>query len=66
MLSTQGHTRALTLRARSRAVGVEGIILSAGGAESTMLSASAEIIILSAGGTESMMLLPAKSLMLSA
>ncbi len=42
------------------------IILSAGGAESMMLSVSAESIILSAGGTESMMLLPAESMMLSA
>jgi hypothetical protein len=40
--------------------------LSAGSAESMMLSASAESIILSAGGAESMMLSPVESLMLSA
>jgi hypothetical protein len=44
----------------------EGIILSAGGAESMMVSARFESIILSAGGAESMMLLPAENLMLSA
>jgi hypothetical protein len=66
MLSSRGHTGALTLRAFSCAGGAESIILAAGSAESMMLSASTESIILSAGGAESMMLLPAGSMMLSA
>ncbi len=49
-----------------RVGGAESTILSAGGAESMMLSVSAESIILSAGGAEGMMLLPTESLMLSA
>ncbi len=46
MLSAQGHTRALTLRALLHAGGADSIILSAGIAESMMLSASTESIIL--------------------
>ncbi len=45
----------------------ESIILSAGGAESIILSACAESIILSAGGAESMILsVRAESIILSA
>jgi hypothetical protein len=66
MLSAQGRTRMLTLRALPHVGGAESIILLGSGAESMMLSESTESIILSAGGTESMMLLPAESMMLSA
>jgi hypothetical protein len=56
----------LTCRVCLCTSGTESIILSVGGAESMMLSASAKSIILSAGGAESMMISPAESLMLSA